>query len=175
MRKAHALLAAAVLAASAVVALAQQIPGAPPDTISLRWTDGGVDVSQYLDAGFLYQPPSGGSIGTGPLGSYYLLTDGGTLAFSTYPIAPGSLGRIGIVVASGGGSTGTLQAQGSNDGASWVDLGTLLTLDGGLGPYSFGEPGSQSQISPCPFALVRILDSSTSTANSTLAATAFRR
>lgn len=158
---------------------AQQIPGAPAQVFSLQWfTSAGTNISQYADAGFLYPSPAGGTSGTGPLGNYYVLADAGTTSLYTGTASPGSLGTLNLLVNVIGSASGTLQAQCSNDGtaSSWTNIGTLLTMDGGaVQTYSLGGVGTQSVISPCACPLVRVLDSSTSTANSTIEVTAFPR
>ncbi len=177
-RKLRLALALSLFALGCARAEAQQIPGAPSGVVSLQWSlpDGG-NVSQYADAGFAYPAPSGGIYGVGPQGSYYALLDGGSGVLIGGPISPGPQGRVEIVLSTAGGGTpaGTVQAQESNDGLTWANLGSTVTLDGGVGPFTFGDVGSQVQISPSARALVRLYVSNTTTGNATIAATSSSR
>lgn len=155
-------------------AQAQQIPGAPAGAVSLRWSISGVDVSQYSDAGFLW--PNAGGAPQGGQGTWYALADGGTQTLVAGPFEVQSQSNVEIDVSTVGTPTGVLQAQESNDGMHWGNVGGAQGMDGGSGAvYAFGGAGTNQQISPTGAALLRIVDSSTSTANSTVAATAFAK
>jgi hypothetical protein len=171
-----AALAAVVFVGRVFEAKAQYVPGAPtsPGTVSLQWfAPTGTNVAIYQDAGFLYPSPNGNAIGVGPTGTYFTLTDAGTIYTGSIEPGPAFEG-ISITVTPTAGATGTLTAQVSNDNAIWINVGTALTMDGGVGPYTFGGVGAQSQISPQPAALVRIQDLS-SAGTATISATAVSR
>lgn len=161
-----AVLVSLYLGAVSYAAFAQQIPGAPANVFSLQWFVGSSNASQYSDAGFLY-PALGtqGGAGSGPLGYYFTVTDAGSPPFTTMPLdIRNGASLVGVNVTVSAGATGTLQAQESNDGTDWSNVGTLITMDGGANVYTFGASGTQSVVAPVSQALLRIEDFSTSVA-----------
>jgi hypothetical protein len=153
---------------------AQQIPNATINGVrSLQWFVGSTAAYSYSDAGFQYPSLGGqGSPGQGPQGYYYTITDAGSPAFTTSAVfCCTGLSQLSIDVVLPAGATGTLQAQESNDGIYWSNVGTLLTPDGGSQTMTFGGVGTQSVISPCSAGAARVEYFSTSVSN--VQATAF--